>query len=207
MSCVKRCIKKVAGVRRISYTELQTLIMEIEAILNNRPICQDYDDELEDILTPNHLVYGRRLENVNEEKSCFIEGEGRLELVKREKHLARLVTYFWGVWRKEYLTSLRESQKMSKTPGATNLTEGDIHGCFKSHIAEIKRLFIFVRRSGTSLALKCKHGSSLDISFLSVTHTVNKCYSVIVFAPNDVGKGVSFIHKNNLRKNNVLSGL
>ena len=45
-----------------------------------------------------------------------------------------------------------------------------IHGCFKSHIAAIKRFFIFVRRSGTSLASKCKHGSSLDISFLSVTH-------------------------------------
>ena len=44
------------------------------------------------------------------------------------------------------------------------------HGCFKSHIAAIKRFFIFVRRSGTSLASKCKHGSSLDISFLSVTH-------------------------------------
>ena len=43
------------------------------------------------------------------------------------------------------------------------------HGCFKSHIAAIKRFFIFVWRSGTSLASKCKHGSSLDISFLSVT--------------------------------------
>ena len=28
------------------------------------------------------------------------------------------------------------------------------HGCFKSHIAAIKRLFIFVRRSGASLASK-----------------------------------------------------
>ena len=44
------------------------------------------------------------------------------------------------------------------------------HGCFKSHIAAIKRLFIFVRRSGTSLASKCKHGSSLYISFLSVAY-------------------------------------
>ena len=43
------------------------------------------------------------------------------------------------------------------------------HDCFKSHIAAIKRFFIFVRRSGTSLASKCKHGSSFDISFLSVT--------------------------------------
>ena len=43
------------------------------------------------------------------------------------------------------------------------------HGCFKSHIAAIERFYLFVRRSGTSIASKCKHGSSLDISFLSVT--------------------------------------
>ena len=43
------------------------------------------------------------------------------------------------------------------------------NGCSKSNIAAIKRFFIFVRRSGTSLASKCKHRSSLDISFLSVT--------------------------------------
>ena len=77
---------------------------------------------------------------------------------------------------------------------------------FQIAYSAIKRFFIFVRRSGTSLASKCKHGSSLDISFLCHSYTVNKCYSVTVFAPNDVGKGVSFIRKNSLRKNNVLSG-
>ena len=74
------------------------------------------------------------------------------------------------------------------------------HGCSKSHIAEIKRFFIFVRRSGTSLASKCKHGSSLDIMPICHSYTLNKCYSVTVFAPNDVGKGDSFIHKCSLRK-------
>ena len=44
-----------------------------------------------------------------------------------------------------------------------------LHSCFKSYIAAIKHFFISVRKSGTSLASKCKHGSSLDISFLSVT--------------------------------------
>ena len=33
-----------------------------------------------------------------------------------------------------------------------------LHGCFKSHIAAIKRFFISVRRSGTSLASKCNMG-------------------------------------------------
>ena len=75
MSCVKRCIKKVIGVRRISNIEIQTLIMEIEAILNNKPLYEDYDDNVEDVSTPNHLVYGRRLENINEKNSCSIKVE------------------------------------------------------------------------------------------------------------------------------------
>ena len=35
---VKRCVKKVVGVKTISFVELQTLIFEIELILSNRPI-------------------------------------------------------------------------------------------------------------------------------------------------------------------------
>ena len=62
-----------------------------------------------------------------------------------------------------------------------------VHGCFKSHIAAIKRFFIFVRRSGTSLASKCKHGFFVGhINSICHSYTLNKCYSVTVFAPNDV---------------------
>ena len=133
VSCVKRCIKKTVGVRRISYVELQTLIAEIEGILNNRPICQDYDDEIENVLTPNHLLYGRRLESVNEKNSCKVDGEDRPELGKREKHLTQLLTYFWDVWRKEYLTALRESQKLSNTKGDTTLAVDDVVTIYDKH--------------------------------------------------------------------------
>ena len=51
---VKRCIKKVVGVRTLSYVELQTIVAEVENILNNRPIDADYEDDFEDIITPNH---------------------------------------------------------------------------------------------------------------------------------------------------------
>ena len=44
VASVKKCIKIVVGIRRINYIELQTLILEIEVILNNRPIGVDYDD-------------------------------------------------------------------------------------------------------------------------------------------------------------------
>ena len=59
--------------------------MEIEAILNNKPLYEDYDDNVEDVSTPNHLVYGRRLENINEKNSCSIKVEVSIELGKREE--------------------------------------------------------------------------------------------------------------------------
>ena len=37
---VKRCIKKMVGIRKINYVELQTLLFEIEAVLNNRQAMQ-----------------------------------------------------------------------------------------------------------------------------------------------------------------------
>ena len=67
VASVKRCIKKVVGTKRITYVELQTLINEIELILNNRPIGVDYEDDMEDVLTPNHLLFGRRLEGTNDD--------------------------------------------------------------------------------------------------------------------------------------------
>ena len=125
--------EKIVGIRRISYIELQTLVFEIEAIINNRPICQDYDNELENVLTPNHLVYGRRLENVNESNSCSIEVEGGVGLSKRKKYLDSLLTYFWSIWRKEYLTSLRESQKISNIQGEKNLSIDDVVIVYDKH--------------------------------------------------------------------------
>ena len=55
VSCVKRCMKKVVGFRTITYTELQTLIQEIELIFNNHPTDVDYDDGQDDILTNKML--------------------------------------------------------------------------------------------------------------------------------------------------------
>ena len=65
VAIVKRCIKKVFGKKIITYAELQTLVNEVELILNNRPIGVDYDD-LEDVLTPNDLMFGRCLETCND---------------------------------------------------------------------------------------------------------------------------------------------
>ena len=54
--------KKVLERANVRLTELQTIVTEIEAILNDRPltfISSNIDDEQP--LTPSHLLYGRRI--------------------------------------------------------------------------------------------------------------------------------------------------
>ena len=58
----KTTLKKVLGRASVNLTTLQTVVVEIEAILNDRPLTYlstDVNDE--EPLTPIHLFYGSRI--------------------------------------------------------------------------------------------------------------------------------------------------
>ena len=57
----KKCLKKIAGNAKLSYEEMETLLIEIEGVLNSRPLTYCYDELDEPPLTPSSLVIGRRL--------------------------------------------------------------------------------------------------------------------------------------------------
>ena len=115
VSCVKRCLKRTIGRKQLNYIELQTVILEIEVILNNRPLCSDYDDDTTDVLTPNHLVFGRRLETTQLENPEVTRSDDE-DLSRRASHLKNLTNHFWDIWRKEYLNTLRDSHRSGINP-------------------------------------------------------------------------------------------
>ena len=55
---VKRCLRKLLRNARLIYEELETILGEIEAVLNSRPLTYSHD-ELSEPLTPSMLVTGR----------------------------------------------------------------------------------------------------------------------------------------------------
>ena len=61
--CTKRCLKKILGSARLTYQELLTLLVETECILNSRLLAYVYsqEDNVEEPLTPSHLLLGRQL--------------------------------------------------------------------------------------------------------------------------------------------------
>ena len=63
----KQALKKTLGRAHVTLTQLETVIVEIEAMLNNRPltyVSADFTDLQP--LTPSHLLYGRRICSVSQ---------------------------------------------------------------------------------------------------------------------------------------------
>lgn len=75
----KRCLRKILSRAKLSYEELLTAIAEVELVLNSRPLTYVSAEDLEEPLTPSHLMYGRRIMSlpdhlINEEDEDF-DGE------------------------------------------------------------------------------------------------------------------------------------
>jgi hypothetical protein len=111
---VKSSLRRTIGRTKLSYDQLVTLLSEAQDVVNSRPltyVSEDIDDE---VITPNHFLRGfnrQALEIVDEDDGDpdFIDKEvTATKIVKMWKKGQRLLQHFWEIWRKDYLTSLRE---------------------------------------------------------------------------------------------------
>ena len=105
----------MVGRTNFSFDELLTAVVEIEAVINSRPLSYISSTDYEEPLTPSHLVVGRRHLNLPDYLGHVCDpGDEDIEvnasqLTKRVKHLATILNHFWRRWRSEYLNELRES--------------------------------------------------------------------------------------------------
>ena len=101
--------------------QLHTLMCEVEATLNSRPLTKLSDDPTDfQVLTPNHLLLLRS-------PSCIPPGifnEKDNFAKRRWRQVQYLSDLFWKRWVKEYLTALQQRQKWLQPK--RNLQEGDI---------------------------------------------------------------------------------
>ena len=63
---IKQCLKKVIGNASLSFDEMLTVLVEVEGTLNSRPLACDDDNPSEEVLTPSHLIHGRRTHSLPE---------------------------------------------------------------------------------------------------------------------------------------------
>ena len=101
-------IKDLKG-SKLSYEEMQTVLLECEAILNNRPLTYIYPTDLTSCLTPNHLLYGRVIQSSSIQSSPLTHDPS--ELTASSNQVTTVINRFWDKWRYEYLVNLRVTHK------------------------------------------------------------------------------------------------
>ena len=106
---VKRCLKNTIGKAYLNMIKLNTLLIEVEAVLNIRPLaCPRVSVKKSD---PDYIPTDISTK----------------ELTKRAKYHEIMIQAFWTRWQKEYLTSLREyNSYQMKTSNKTAVAIGDV---------------------------------------------------------------------------------
>ena len=121
---IKQIRKVLSGLlaestRTLTEDELQTLMCEVESILNSRPLIPETSDD-GDALTPNHLLVGRTSARLP--PGQFDAHESFVK--RRWRYVQHLATVFWNRWGQEYLKTLQQRTKWQNPQ--RNLAIGDL---------------------------------------------------------------------------------
>ncbi|KAH8318236.1 hypothetical protein KR059_005274, partial [Drosophila kikkawai] len=103
---VKHHLKRVIADRRLTYEELSTVLISIEACLNSRPLCPltaDADDL--EVLTPAHFLIGDSMlapPEYRPQSKSFAEQF----LIQQS-----MIRHFWKAWSRDWLAHLQQRPK------------------------------------------------------------------------------------------------
>ncbi|XP_049316895.1 uncharacterized protein LOC125779660 [Bactrocera dorsalis] len=111
---IKYHLKRALDTSLLTYEEFATVLTEVEACVNSRPICfiptnvNDFE-----VLTPGHFVIGEPLKGLPDPDVEVFKGT----IFQRWQIIVPIRQHFWNRWRDEYLVSLqRRSKWIRSTP-------------------------------------------------------------------------------------------
>ncbi|XP_041451965.1 uncharacterized protein LOC121405364 [Drosophila obscura] len=115
VKAAKQRLIRGVGNAKLTTDELSTHLVEVEAILNSRPIASPGNDPSDgEALTPGHLLIGQPLLSLPSESEQDAKcSKGGFEYLKRWRMLSALKQQFWQGWSKDYLASLQQRQQWS----------------------------------------------------------------------------------------------
>ena len=114
-------LKRTIGLYKVTIEEFNTIITQIEGILNSRPLTPLSSDINEyEVLTPAHFLIGRPITAIPEPEIIDISDNK----LSRWQQLTKFTQVIWQKWQKEYLNHLQQRHKWQLKKG--NLKEGMI---------------------------------------------------------------------------------
>ena len=111
---VKEPLRKVLGKALLAFTELNTLLVKIEGVINSSPLTAVSDDHRDPSpITPAHLAIGRPLNQLPDVSQENPEESSR-RILERYLYLQRLLNHYWKRWKQECLHLLTVRNKWHK---------------------------------------------------------------------------------------------
>jgi hypothetical protein len=105
---IKETLHKTLGKSHLFFEGLESVVLNIESNMNNRPLTYvECDGGEEQVLTPNILIRGENsymFDDVEDEED---------ELTKMQRRLRKAKDDAWKRWKREYVHSLLESQRVN----------------------------------------------------------------------------------------------
>lgn len=105
---LKTHLRRVLGEAKLSFEEFATVLTQVEACLNSRPLVPlPSEDDSVEALTPGHFLIGRPLESLPDPQSSYKP----MATLRRWNLCQTLTRHFWRRWSMDYFTSLRKFTK------------------------------------------------------------------------------------------------
>lgn len=124
-ACVKSTkfhLRRSIGESKLTYEEFLTLVTQVEACLNSRPISPLSNDPNDLIpLTPGHFLVGGPLTAMPE----YDYSESKENALSRWQLVQKMTQHFWKRWSHEYLHQLQSRSKW-KVNAANPIAVGDL---------------------------------------------------------------------------------
>ena len=120
----KSTLSKAIGRALLTFEELEEVLLDVESVLNNRPLCYLGEEFEMPVITPNLLFRGQPARFLEENGENMSEGE---EMTRRLRYLKKCRDNVRKRWLHEYLPALQERFNTRSTPRhEATITKGSL---------------------------------------------------------------------------------
>ena len=109
-------------VAKLKFNELEEILLDVEIILNNRPLSYVKDDVQLPLLMPNMMLLGQKIALLEQEVTRI----KHKELRRRAKYLLKCRDNLWRRWKTEYLRTLREKHNLKFKDREPRVAVGEV---------------------------------------------------------------------------------
>ena len=110
VKAMKVLLRKMMSTRPLSYGELDTILADVQAILNSRPILPvtNTDPDNEIVLTPGHFMIGR---HYLAPPPVNVDHVSKIDSLRKWKLVRRLSDELWKKWHSRHVQALAARSK------------------------------------------------------------------------------------------------